>query len=107
MVGLAGQRVLLLDHAADLERYLIKHLEDAGAEVVVARSGREALDLIQVFTITGAIIGRNLEEREAQLAVRRLHSLGVAVVVRDAEAAEEPDTTVSALTRRVANSRLR
>jgi DNA-binding response OmpR family regulator len=103
MAGLNGQRVLLLDDAADLERYLIRHLEDAGAEVVVARSGKEALDLLQVFTFTGAIVGQHLQDREAQLAVRRLRSLGVAVVVRDADATEESDTTVPALARRVGN----
>jgi CheY-like chemotaxis protein len=105
IAGLSGQRVLLLDDAADLERYLIRHLEDAGAEVVVARSGKEALDLLQVFTITGAIVGQHLHDRDAQLAVRRLHSLGVAIVVRDADTAEESDTTVPALARRVANRR--
>jgi DNA-binding response OmpR family regulator len=105
MAGLRGQRVLLLDDAADLERFLTRHLEDAGAQVVVARSGKEALGLLEVMTFTGAIVGRHLQDREAQLAVKRLNALGVAVVERDADAAEVPETTVPALARRMASGR--
>ena len=82
MNGLFAQSVLVLDDDDEGMRDLIELLEDAGADVVLAATGAEALKRIEAYTVTGAIIAPHVSDAETIRVVDKLSELDVPVVVR-------------------------
>jgi CheY-like chemotaxis protein len=99
MKGLFEQNVLVLDDDDEGMRDFIELLEDAGADVVLAATGAEALKRIEAYTVTGAIIAPRVSDAETTRVVDKLFELNIPVVVRTSPVVEPPRQMVMQLTR--------
>jgi CheY-like chemotaxis protein len=82
MKGLFERRVLVRDDDDEGMRNFVELLEDAGADIVLAATGAEALKRIEAHTVTGAIIAPRVSDAETTRVVDKLSELDVPVVVR-------------------------
>jgi CheY-like chemotaxis protein len=86
---LDGQNVLLVEPQAGLAQELQTTLEDAGAEVLVARNAGEALARLTEFEFTAAVLDWRPETREHRTAARWLQEDGIPVLFHAADPSED------------------
>lgn len=78
--ALAGQTVLVVEEDPPMARELLAVLENAGAEVLVARNAAEALSRIAQFDFSAAVLDWRPERREHRAATRWLREDGVRIL---------------------------
>jgi CheY-like chemotaxis protein len=118
--GLDGHAVLLVEGQADLAHALQTALEEAGAEVLVARNAGEALARLAEFEFSAAVLDWRPETREHRTATRWLKEDGIPVLFHAADPSEDaiaecggpmlarpasPEAIVSALARLTGSAR--
>jgi CheY-like chemotaxis protein len=86
---LDGQAVLLVEGHADFAHKLQAALEEAGAEVLVARNAGEALARLAEFEFTAAVLDWRPETREHRTATRWLKEDGIPVLFLAVDPSEE------------------
>lgn len=86
---LDGHALLLVEAHADLAHELQTALEDAGAEVLVARSAGEALARMAEFEFSAAVLDWRPATREHRTATRWLQEDGIPVLFHAAHPSEE------------------
>jgi len=89
--ALEGQAVLVVEEEPAAARALREALENAGAEVMVARNAAEALSRIAQFEFSAALLDWRPEQREHRTLTRWLREDGVPFLVCAARPPDEGD----------------
>ena len=84
--ALSGETVLVVEEEDALAHELLAELEDAGAEVLVARGAAEALSRIGQFEFSVAVLDWRPDRSECRALARRLREDGVRLLLLAASA---------------------